>query len=87
MNFRSINNLHNFNLVDGLPEIEHAMDDACSTSQLDKQVRLKFKNKGSKLTSRCLELLHMDSFEPILVNILRRIKYTLIIIDDFSRFT
>jgi transposase InsO family protein len=38
-------------------------------------------------TSRPLELLHMDLFEPVAYLSIRGSKYGLVIVDDFSRFT
>jgi transposase InsO family protein len=38
-------------------------------------------------TSRPLELLHMDLFGPVAYLSIKRSKYGLLIVDDFSRFT
>ncbi|XP_073304120.1 uncharacterized protein [Primulina huaijiensis] len=55
--------------------------------QLGKKVRSTFKNKGRNISARCLELLHMDLFGPIPVTSLGGKKHTLVVVDDFSRFT
>lgn len=74
-------------LVIGLPKTDFSKDKICSACQLGKQVRSSFKNKGCNSSSRSLELLHMDLFGPIPVTSLGGMKYALIIVDDYSRFT
>jgi transposase InsO family protein len=44
-------------------------------------------SKNMMTTSRLLELLHMDLFEPIAYLSIGGSKYGLVIVDDFSRFT
>ncbi|XP_073122005.1 uncharacterized protein [Henckelia pumila] len=87
LNFKSIASLSKLELVTGLPKIDFSKDKVCSACQFGKQVRSSFKNKGYNSSSRCLELLHMDLFGPIPVTRLRGMKYSLVIIDDYSRFT
>lgn len=41
------------------------MDPEYSACKLRKKVMSSFKNKGSKLTFRCLDLLHIDSFRQM----------------------
>ncbi|XP_073294588.1 uncharacterized protein [Primulina huaijiensis] len=65
LNFKSINNLKKQNIINDLPDINFVKNHVCSACQLGKQVRSSFKNKSSKSTSMCLELLHMDLFGPI----------------------
>lgn len=87
LNFKSINDLRKQNLVTGLPDIKFIKDHVCSACQLGKQIRSSFKNKRNKSSSRCLELLHMDLFGPISIISLGGMRYTLVIVDDYSRFT
>jgi transposase InsO family protein len=44
-------------------------------------------NKNVTMTSRPLELLHMDLFRPVAYLSIGGSKYGLVIVDDFSRFT
>jgi hypothetical protein len=44
-------------------------------------------SKNVMMTSRPLELLHMDLFGPVAYLSIRGSKYGLVILDDFSRFT
>ena len=54
---------------------------------MGKQIKSTFKNKGNIQSDRCLELLHMDLFGPIPITSLEGMRYTLVVIDDYSRFT
>jgi transposase InsO family protein len=44
-------------------------------------------SKNVITTSRPLELLHMDLFRPVAYLSIEESKYSLVIVDDFSRFT
>ncbi|XP_075515843.1 uncharacterized protein LOC142550648 [Primulina tabacum] len=87
LNFKSIATIRKLKLVSGLPSIDFAKDRFRNACQLGKQVRSTFESKGKNSSARCLELLHMDMFGPIPVTSLWGKKYTLVVIDDFSRFT
>ncbi|XP_073030704.1 uncharacterized protein [Primulina eburnea] len=87
LNFKSIATISKLKMVSGLPNVDFAKDKVCNACQLGKQVRSTFKSKGINSSTRCLELLHMDLFGPIPVISLGGKKYTLVVIDDFSRFT
>ena len=54
---------------------------------MGKQIKSTFKSKGNIQSNRCLELLHIDLFGQIPVTSLGGMKYTLVIIDDYSRYT
>ena len=54
---------------------------------MGKQIRSIFKSKGNIQSDRYLELLHMDLFGPIPITSLGEMRYTLVIVDDYSRFT
>ncbi|GJV28611.1 retrovirus-related pol polyprotein from transposon TNT 1-94 [Tanacetum coccineum] len=45
------------------------------------------KAKNIVSTTRCLELLHMDLFSPSAIQSYRGKRYTLVIVDDYSRYT
>ena len=87
LNFETINNLCSKDLVIGLPKLKFHKDKICSACQMGKQIKSTFKNKGNVHSDRCLELLHMDLFGPIPITSLGGMKYTLVIIDDYSRYT
>ncbi|GJW26251.1 retrovirus-related pol polyprotein from transposon TNT 1-94 [Tanacetum coccineum] len=58
--------------------------DAC---KIGKQAHASHKAKNIVSTTRCLELLHMDLFGPSAVRSYGRNRYTLVIVDDYSRYT
>ena len=70
-----------------IPKIKFNKDKICSACQMGKQIRSTFKSKGNIQSSRFLELLHMDLFGPIPVTSLGGMRYTLVIVDDYSRLT
>ena len=74
-------------LVLSLPKLtfkNYLIFDAC---QKGKQIKSSFKSKNEVITDRPLQLLHMDLVVPARVNSLGGNLYTLVIVDDFSRFT
>ena len=58
-----------------------------SSTKRNKQTKSSFHNKNIVLTTRPLELLHLDLFRPTRTTSLDGKKYGLVIIDDFSKFT
>ncbi|GKB59956.1 retrovirus-related pol polyprotein from transposon TNT 1-94 [Tanacetum coccineum] len=56
--------------------------DAC---KMEKQTPASHKSKNIVSTTRCLELLHMDLFSPSAVRSYGGNRYTLVIVDDYSR--
>ena len=75
------------NIVRGMPKFKVDFDHVCDACQMGKQTRGSFKSKNMVSTSRPLELLHMDLFGPTRTTSLGGMKYGLVIVDDFSRFT
>jgi transposase InsO family protein len=59
----------------------------CGPCQLGKQTRAAHKKTSGILTSRNLELLHMDLIGPTRTASLGGKRYILVIVDDFSRYT
>ncbi|GKB19166.1 retrovirus-related pol polyprotein from transposon TNT 1-94 [Tanacetum coccineum] len=85
-NMRLIQSLSSKELVRNLPKLnfEKQFCDACNVG---KQVHERDKAKNTVSTSKCLELLHMDLFGPSAVQSYRGNFYTLVIVDDYSRYT
>ncbi|KAG8633954.1 hypothetical protein MANES_18G143201v8 [Manihot esculenta] len=71
-----LKNLSKDELVDGLPKIKYEKDKICDACQMGKQVKSSFKAINKVISSRPLQLLHMDLFGP-----------TRVAIDDYSRYT
>ncbi|GJU41815.1 retrovirus-related pol polyprotein from transposon TNT 1-94 [Tanacetum coccineum] len=85
-NMRLIQSLSSKELVRNLPKLnfEKHFCDACN---LGKQLHESHKAKNMVSTSKCLELLHMDLFGPSAVQSYGGNFYTLVIVDDYSRYT
>jgi len=86
-NWRLISKLSKSQLVKGLPDIDYHSDALCGACQKVKIVKTSFKAKDIASTSRPLELLHIDLFEPVTTESLYGSKYGLVIVDDYSRWT
>ena len=74
-------------LVIGLPKLNFDKNKICDACLFGKQVRSLFKQKNLVLTSRPLELLHIDLFGLMDVISMDGKSYGFVIVDDFSRFT
>ena len=70
-----------------MPKINFDKDKICEVCQLGKQTRVFFKSKNIVSTSKLLELLHIDLFDPTKTTSLGEKRYDFVIIDDFLCFT
>ncbi|OAY43379.2 hypothetical protein MANES_08G063666v8 [Manihot esculenta] len=82
-----LKNLSKDELVDGLPKIKYEKDKVCDACQMGKQVKSSFKAINKVISSRTLQLLHMDLFGPTRVASLGGMHYGFVIVDDYSRYT
>ena len=64
ISMHSLSKLINKELATGLPKLNFKKDRICDACQLGKQTKVSFKSKNIVSTSRPLELLHIDLFEP-----------------------
>ncbi|GJS76764.1 retrovirus-related pol polyprotein from transposon TNT 1-94 [Tanacetum coccineum] len=87
LNFKTINQLAKQNLVIGLPSLVYSKDKSCSSCEKGKHHRVGFKTKHTSSIKKCLHLLHMDLFGPVTPRSINHEKYTLIIVDEYSRST
>ncbi|GKA14806.1 retrovirus-related pol polyprotein from transposon TNT 1-94 [Tanacetum coccineum] len=85
LNFKNINNLAKHNLVSVLPSLTFSKDKNCSACEKGKHHRASFKIKRSFSINKSLHLLHMDLFRPFKPQTINHNKYTLVIIDEYSR--
>ncbi|GJW63713.1 retrovirus-related pol polyprotein from transposon TNT 1-94 [Tanacetum coccineum] len=85
-NMHLIQSLASKELVRNLPKLKFDQHfyDAC---KIGKQAHASHKAKNVVSTTRCLELLHMDLFGPSTVRNYEGSLYTLVIVDDYSRYT
>ncbi|GKC20994.1 retrovirus-related pol polyprotein from transposon TNT 1-94, partial [Tanacetum coccineum] len=87
LNFKNINNLAKHNLVSGLPSLTFSKDKNCSACEKGKHHRASFKTKRSFSINKSLHLLHMDLFGPIKPQTISHNQYTIVIVDEYSRYT
>ncbi|GJY18844.1 retrovirus-related pol polyprotein from transposon TNT 1-94 [Tanacetum coccineum] len=83
-NMRLIQSLASKELVRNLPKLKFDQH-FCDACKIGKQAHLSHKAKNIVSTTRCLELLYMDLFGPSVVRSYRGNRYTLVIVDDYSR--
>ncbi|GJQ98380.1 retrovirus-related pol polyprotein from transposon TNT 1-94 [Tanacetum coccineum] len=83
-NMRLIQSLASKELVRNLPKLKFDQH-FCDACKIRKQAHASHKAKNIVSTTRCLELLHMDLFGPSVVRSYEGNRYTLVIVDDYSR--
>ncbi|GJS55342.1 copia protein [Tanacetum coccineum] len=83
-NMRLIQSLASKELVRNLPKLKFDQH-FCDACKIRKQAHASHKAKNIVSMSRCLELLHMDLFDPSTVRSYEGNLYTLVIVDDYSR--
>ncbi|MCI41217.1 putative gag-pol polyprotein, partial [Trifolium medium] len=59
----------------------------CGECQIGKQTKVAHLRLQHQVTSRALELLHMDLMGPMQTKSLGGKKFAFVMVDDFSRFT
>ncbi|GKB81948.1 retrovirus-related pol polyprotein from transposon TNT 1-94, partial [Tanacetum coccineum] len=85
-NMRLIQSLASKELVRNLPKLKFDQH-FCDACKMGKQAHASHKAKNVVSTTRCLEILHMDLFGPSAVRSYGGNRYTLVIVDDYSRYT
>ena len=87
LNLKYISKLSKLKLVNGLPSVTSDQERKCRACQLGKQHKISFKSKVAPSTTRCLQLLHMDLFGPVTPSTMGGNRYTLVVVDDYSKYT
>ncbi|GJT22454.1 retrovirus-related pol polyprotein from transposon TNT 1-94 [Tanacetum coccineum] len=87
LNFKNINKLVKQNKVLSLPSPVYSKDKPCSTCEKGKHHRASFKTKQNFSIRKCLHILYMDLFGPVSLMSINHEKYTLVIVDEYSRYT
>ncbi|GKB16858.1 retrovirus-related pol polyprotein from transposon TNT 1-94 [Tanacetum coccineum] len=85
-NMRLIQSLASKELVRNLPKLKFDQH-FCDACKIRKQAHASHKAKNIVSMTRCFELLHMDLFGPSAVRSYGGNRYTIIIVDDYSRYT
>ncbi|GJV75352.1 retrovirus-related pol polyprotein from transposon TNT 1-94 [Tanacetum coccineum] len=83
-NMRLIQSLASKELVRNLPKLKFDQH-FCDACKIRKQAHASHTAKNIVSTTRCLELLYMDLFGPFAIWSYRGNRYTLVIVDDYSR--
>ncbi|KAK2455973.1 cysteine-rich RECEPTOR kinase [Trifolium repens] len=73
--------------IRGLPKLKITEGSICGECQIGKQTRMSHPMLEHQVTSRTLELLHMDLMGPMQVESLGGKRYAFVVVDDFSRYT
>ncbi|KAK2451550.1 putative mitochondrial protein [Trifolium repens] len=73
--------------IRGLPKLKITKGSICVECQIGKQTRMSHPMLEHQVTSRTLELLHMDLMGPMQVESLGGKRYAFMVVDDFSRYT
>jgi len=84
LNFTDMLKIASKDIVKDLSKMEKTGKGICSSCQLGKQTRAAHKKTSGILTSKILELLHMDLMDPTRTASLGGRRYILVIVDDFS---
>ncbi|GKB10012.1 putative ribonuclease H-like domain-containing protein [Tanacetum coccineum] len=88
VNFKTINKLAKEGLVDGLPLKVFTNEHNCVACNKGKQHKASYKSISAvRLITDTLQLLHMDLFGPTNIRSIDQKYYSLVVTDDFSRFT
>jgi hypothetical protein len=87
LNFTNMFKIASKEVVKDLPKMKDTWKGVCGPCQLGKQTCTAHKKTSGILTSRNLELLHMDLMGPTRTSSLGGKKYILVIVDDYSRYT
>jgi len=73
--------------LSGLPDLKIVEDNICGECQIGKQTRMSHPRLEHQVTSKVLELLHMDLKGPVQVKSIPGKRYAFVVVDDFLRFT
>jgi hypothetical protein len=73
--------------IRGLPKLKLEEGKICGECQIGKETKMSHKKLQYQVTSKVLELLHMNLIGHMQVESLGGRKYTFDCVDNFSRFT
>ncbi|GKC20075.1 retrovirus-related pol polyprotein from transposon TNT 1-94 [Tanacetum coccineum] len=65
----------------------HKRHKPCSSCEKGKHHKASFKTKQTSSIKKCIHLLHMNLFGPVTPRSINHEKYTLVIVDEYSRYT
>jgi hypothetical protein len=82
---KQLNRLVNHDLVLRSKDVKIEKNKLCSACRSGKQVANSHPNKSNRSTTRPLELLHMDLFDPTTYRSFSGNSYCFVIVDDYSK--
>ena len=85
LNYHDLMKVANKEVIKGIPRLGKPSNPIYGTCQKGKQNRSTHKRVDKILTSKPLELLHMDLMKPMRTKSLGGNKYILLMVDDYSR--
>lgn len=86
LNFKNINKLSRKQLADEIPSVSFKKERPCPGCEMGKQKRTSFKTKQNFSISEPLHMLHMDLFGPVNVQTRAGKIYTLVVVDEYSKY-
>nr|GEW43578.1 retrovirus-related Pol polyprotein from transposon TNT 1-94 [Tanacetum cinerariifolium] len=86
LNFETLNELAQKDLVRGLPKLKYKKEHLCPLCQLGKSKKSSHSLKTVNTNIEVLNTLYMDLRRPIRVESINRKKYIMLIVDDCTRF-
>ncbi|XP_050367279.1 uncharacterized protein LOC126785698 [Argentina anserina] len=87
VNFQDLVNISNKECIKGIPKLKGTTTLMCKGCKLGKQIKTPHKVIHSVITTKVLELLHMDLIGPAQPESNGGKSYILVVVDDFSRYT
>jgi len=86
VSFDHLSQINSKESVKGIPCMKFEKDSICDACQFGKQTKTSFKSIKDIMTSRPLELIHIDLFGPTKTISPSGNYFVFVIVDDFSRF-
>nr|GEW90280.1 integrase, catalytic region, zinc finger, CCHC-type, peptidase aspartic, catalytic [Tanacetum cinerariifolium] len=86
LNFATINNLVENNLVQGLPNMKFKKDHLCFACEQGKIHWKHHKSKSAFASNKPLYLLHMDLCGSMRIESINEKRYVLVVVDDYLRY-
>jgi hypothetical protein len=87
LNLRGMKKVVTVEAIRGLPKLKIAEGNICGECQNGKQTRMSHPKLEHQVTSKPLELLHMDLMGPMQVESSGGKRYAFVVVDDFTRYT
>ena len=71
----------------GITKLSRLSNVVCGPCQLGKQMKAKYPGTQTSASSRPLELLYLDPIGPTRTESLSGMRYIMVVVDDFTRYT